>query len=42
MRGEPATLPVFLRREIAMVREFHLLTVGFVFIFLGAIVMGIF
>jgi len=25
-----------------MVRELHLLTVGFVFLFLGAIVMGVF
>src|SRR5689334_3993223 len=42
MRAEPATLLGFLRKEIAMVRELHLLTVGFVFAFLGAIVMGVF
>jgi len=29
-------------RSVTMVRELHLLTVGFVFLFLGAIVMGVF
>ena len=29
-------------KEIAMLRELHLLTAGFVFLFLGAIVVGIF
>ncbi len=28
--------------RLAMVREFQLLTVGFVFLFLGALVLGIF
>jgi len=30
------------RRSVAMVRELQLLTVGFVFVFLGAIVVGVF
>jgi len=29
-------------KEVSMVRELQLLTVGFVFAFLGAIVMGVF
>jgi hypothetical protein len=36
-------LPAVLgRRSVSMVRELQLLTVGFVFAFLGAIVMGVF